>query len=91
MKKNELSGYCYDVYVNSLIPTTKVKSKFYTCGSGCDLALGALMAGAKAPHAVDIASVIDVYTGGKVVSYNIIEELKHSIIPNYKQLIYKGY
>ena len=38
----------------------------HACGSGGEIALGAMMAGATAKEAVEIACMIDVYSGGEV-------------------------
>jgi len=85
-----LKQICRDIYVNSLIPNTEIKCNFYVSGSGGSIALGAMMAGASAIKAVDIASKVDLYTGGNIVSYNVKENLKTVVKPNYKHIIHKG-
>ena len=42
----------------------------FTAGTGCEIALGAMEAGANAIKAVEIACKRDIYTGGKVHHYN---------------------
>lgn len=56
-KKNNVSLFC-----NSLLPTNE-EAEYYCIGSGADIALGALHAGAGARLAMGIASRIDIYTG----------------------------
>lgn len=38
----------------------------YSIGSGCDFAMGAMLAGKSAAEAVRIAAKLDIYTGGPV-------------------------
>lgn len=59
--KNQL--YSLD---NELYPIRLNKNKPHTLGTGADVAMGALMAGATVKQAVEIAVKIDVYTGGKI-------------------------
>jgi ATP-dependent protease HslVU (ClpYQ) peptidase subunit len=58
-----------DVYEGSLRAVIRMKPP-YAIGSGADVAMGALLAGASAHEAVKIAAKIDVYTGGKITSYS---------------------
>lgn len=53
--------YRYDGYNPQLI-----KHKFHAIGSGFNIALGAMEAGASAIEAIKIAKKYDIYTGGKV-------------------------
>ena len=46
-----------------------VASAPFSCGSGSDYAIGAMMAGAPARRAVEIAKSVDPHTGGPVYSY----------------------
>ena len=47
----------------------------FTTGSGRDIALGALRAGKSAREAVELACEDDVWSGGKILSFNISEAL----------------
>lgn len=44
-------------------------------GSGGDIAMGALLAGADAEEALEIAKELDIYTGGESVVFRIPEEV----------------
>lgn len=46
-------------------------------GSGCEIAIGAMMAGAPPTRAVEIAANRDVYTGGKITVFGL-PDLPHS-------------
>lgn len=47
-----------------------IQAPFYACGSGREYALGAMMAGANAEAAVEIACILDVWSKGPVRSSN---------------------
>ena len=51
----------------------------FTTGSGREIALGAMRAGRSAREAVEIACEEDVWSGGKILSYNISEALGQPI------------
>lgn len=44
----------------------QIDAPFHACGSGVEIALGAMAAGASAEEAVKIAAQYDVYTGGTI-------------------------
>lgn len=44
-------------------------------GSGCNFAMGALLAGASPRNAIEVASRLNVYTGGEIQVVNIAEAL----------------
>jgi ATP-dependent protease HslVU (ClpYQ) peptidase subunit len=56
-------------YDSSLDTPISVKAP-QAIGTGSDVAVGAMLAGASAREAVKIASKVDVYTGGKITSYS---------------------
>ncbi len=52
----------------------KPKAPFYAWGSGSHLALGAMMMGATAAQAVQVAADLDAFTGGEIKSLTLGEE-----------------
>lgn len=56
-------------YEGSLLSPIATKAP-QAIGSGSDVAMGAMLAGADARTAVQIAAKIDVYTGGRITSYS---------------------
>lgn len=50
---------------------TFVHNEFYAIGSGAQSALAAMCLGVKAPEAIKIASIFDVYTGGNIDYFKI--------------------
>lgn len=57
-------------WCSTLIPEP-IERGFHAIGSGGNCALGALMAGADCKKAVEIACLIDTYTGGEVVVHRL--------------------
>jgi ATP-dependent protease HslVU (ClpYQ) peptidase subunit len=57
------------VYEGTLLSPISMKAPA-AIGSGSDAAMGAMLAGADARTAVQIAAKLDVYTGGKITSYS---------------------
>lgn len=61
-------GRAYICEVSSLGKLTKLYLTDHWCvGSGADLALGAMAAGASAKEAVKIATKYDIYSGGRIM------------------------
>lgn len=58
-----------EIYEGSLKSPIRSKAP-HAIGTGSDVAMGAMLAGATAQEAVKIAGKIDIYTGGKVTSYS---------------------
>ncbi len=60
------------IYNGTLLPTYVGKVDYYTSGSGGDVAKGALLMGASAIEAVEIAKKVDMNSGGAVqtVTFN---------------------
>lgn len=56
-------------YFDTMVPVP-VEEKYCTAGSGSEIALAALMCGKSAREAVELAKKLDIYTGGKVISYS---------------------
>ena len=56
-------------YYNSMVPVPVI-DKYAALGSGMSIALAAMYSGKTAREAVEIAKKLDVYTGGKVISYS---------------------
>lgn len=53
---------------------------FYTTGSGWEIALGAMAAGASAEHAVEIASRYDINTGGEITVLRLQRERRPYLV-----------
>lgn len=49
----------------------KIEELFYAIGTGGNVALGAMHRGASAREAVEIAKLVDPYTGGEVVTMSL--------------------
>ena len=60
------------MYFDSVYPN-KVVADFYAIGSGNELALGAMAAGADARRAVEIAIMLDTSSGGEIHTMNVFE------------------
>lgn len=67
-----LTGKCY-MYENRLYPY-EVKAPF-AIGSGFKYAMGAMLAGATAAQAVEIAARLDKNTGGEVQVIDVLQKL----------------
>lgn len=64
MAVNIKDGVVYQ-FADGLYPF-KMEGKFFACGSGMGIALGAMAMGASAEKAVEVAMRFDIYTGGKI-------------------------
>jgi hypothetical protein len=53
-------------YTDNSYVVYKIDAPFHAVGSGSELAIGAMSAGASAKEALKIASQYDIYTGGKL-------------------------
>ena len=53
-------------HIDSRVYPYLVDASFHACGSGSDLAIGAMAMGASAVEAVRVASKFDGYTGGSI-------------------------
>lgn len=62
---NESSGHV-ETYCSSFFPEYNVKTPFHALGTGADIALGAMQAGATAVDAVKVACKLDLASGGRV-------------------------
>lgn len=52
----------------------QITEEFYAIGSGAKVALGAMHAGATAQEAVEIAKLVDPYTGGDVKTMGLMND-----------------
>lgn len=61
-------GQPFEIINGHLIP---LKIQYHACGSGWEVAVGAMAGGASALEAVKITATVDVYTSGPYSTYNV--------------------